>query len=89
MACTNPVRLQKDFSISSLKATEPRGGRGGGHWTKSSCRPKSRIPHSSGKNFPDSGISISLHEAIPGFLILMLNDVKFSAFSRISPDKYL
>ena len=38
---------------------------------------------------PDSGISISLHEAIPGFLILMLNDVKFSAFARISPDKYL
>ena len=88
MACTNPVRLQKDFSISSLKATEPRGG-GGGHWTKSSCRPKSRIPHSSGKNFPDSGISISLHEAIPGFLILMLNDVKFRAFAHISPDKYL
>ena len=29
MACTNPVRLQKDFSISSLKATEPRGGGGG------------------------------------------------------------
>ena len=26
MACTNPVRLQKDFSISSLKATEPRKG---------------------------------------------------------------
>ena len=51
MACTNPVRLQKDFSISSLKATEPRG--------------------------------------VPGFLILMLNDVKFSAFARISPDKYL
>ena len=22
MACTNPTRLQKDFSISSLKATE-------------------------------------------------------------------
>ena len=28
MACTNPVRLQKDFSISSLKATEPPGGGG-------------------------------------------------------------
>ena len=113
MACTNPVRLQKDFSISSLKATElkvpvaqckgiqntfgfwiPRRGfqiPGSRFWILSQWDldsgfqslkgfripwvvfriPKSRIPDSSGKNFPDSGISISLHEAIPGCLILV------------------
>ena len=39
MACTNPVRLQKDFSISSLKATEPPGG-GGGALKKKLLSPK-------------------------------------------------
>ena len=82
-----PCEVTKGFLDKQFEGHWTRGG--GGHWTKSSCRPKSRIPHSSGKNFPDSGISISLHEAIPGFLILMLNDVKFSAFARISRDKYL
>ena len=34
--------------------------------------PKSRIPDSSGKNFPDSGISFSfIHDAIPEFLIFV------------------
>ena len=109
MACTNPVRLQKDFSISSLKATEPRKGGtelkvpvaqckgiqdtfgfwiprrgfqipGTRFWILSQWDldsgfqslkgfrilwvvfriPKSRIPDSSGKNFPDSGIFIFL-----------------------------
>ena len=113
MACRNPVRLQKDFSISSLKATElkvpvaqckgiqdtfgfwiPRRGfqiPGTRFWILSHWDldsgfqslkgfripwvvfriPKCRIPDSSGKNFPDSGISIFLHEAIPGFLIFV------------------
>ena len=120
MACTNPVRLQKDFSISSLKATEPRKGGtelkvpvaqckgiqdtfgfwiprrgfqipGTRFWILSQWDldsgfqslkgfripwvvfriPKSRIPDSSGKNFPDCGISFSLHEAINEFLIFV------------------
>ena len=100
MACTNPVRLQKDFSISSLKATELKVSVAQckgiqdtfGFWIPDSGYsildsfsvglgfripwavfriPKSRIPDSTSKNFPDSGISISLHEAIPGFLIFV------------------
>ena len=120
MACTNPVRLQKDFSISSLKATEPRKGGtelkvpvaqckgiqdtfrfwiprrgfqipGTRFWILSQWDldsgfqslkgfripwvvfriPKSGIPDSSGKNFPDCGISFSLHEAINEFLIFV------------------
>ena len=100
MACTNPVRLQKDFSISSLKATELKVSVAQckgiqdtfGFWIPDSGYsildsfsvglgfripwvvfriPKSRIPDSTNKNFPDSGISISLHEAIPGFLIFV------------------
>jgi len=113
MACTNPVRLQKDFSISSLKATElrvpvaqckgiqdtfgfwiPRRGfqiPGTRFWILSQWDldsgfqslkgfripwvvfriPKSRIPDPTNKNFLDSGISISLHEATPGFLIFV------------------
>ena len=113
MACTNPVRLQKDLSISSLKATElkvpvaqckgiqntfgfwiPRRGfqiPGTRFWILSQWDldsgfqslkgfripwvvfriPKSRIPDSSGKNFPDSGFSIFLHKAITGFLIFV------------------